>query len=193
MVFTRSPNLFGQWRIIHADSRLSPPLGRMHPPRASAKPGEANLTNGPNGPCTSVYYRLSGSGSISIKTVSPRRVFSCLWQRPLSAVRWMERRTCSASGPLSAMMHPQVLQADPNIDCYTSYHVGLMAIAAVGLLLYTAGSESRAAPLRSARWLVPSVCDYYPCAQLSDRLGRSALPYQQEAAARQAIADRAVW
>ena len=95
--------------------------------------------------------------SISIKTVSPRRVFSCLWQRPLSAVRWMERGTCSASGPLSAMMHPQVLQADPNIDCYTSYHVGLMATAALGLLLYTAGSESRAAPLRSAR-MVGSVC-----------------------------------
>ena len=51
-------------------------------------------------------------------------------------------------------MHLQVLQADPNIDCYTSYHVGLMAIAAVGLLLYTAGSAEQ---LRSARW-VGSVC-----------------------------------
>jgi hypothetical protein len=31
------------------------------------------------------------------------------------------------------------LKADPNIDCYENGHIGLMVVAALGLLLYSIG------------------------------------------------------
>jgi hypothetical protein len=54
----------------------------------------------------------------------------------------------------------QVLNVDPNIECYSSTHNGLMAVAVVGFVLYTFGyarpnfeSAGHGTRSRAASWL----------------------------------------